>query len=371
MDSTSTRLTNNIPRIMTAWEKRALRDVKAANHQDSLALRDSLPEYLTQMSDALSKIIDRTQARKLSDKADSTRIGKKHGRERASSLHYTMDQLILEYHILRQVLFDIMEEEVDFTKTEREIIVCSIEQAVNDAATQFGDSLREFQQQLSHTLVHDLRNPLMIAKASSELIIRHKGKPEYCLDKSMMVIKNLDRIDSMITDLLDAGRKTAWESLNLDFHDCDLDLILKEIIEESVLAHGARFQYESNGMCVGQWNENGLRRLIENLTTNAVKYGLVNSQITFKLSTDLNKAIFTIHNEGSPIPPEEQSLLFDKFRRSKSAERKEGWGLGLTIVKEMVESHNGSIEVSSGPDKGTTFTVTLPKTPIKKGTIFE
>lgn len=366
MNTTSTRLKKNIPHIIAAWEKRALLEVMSAHHQDSLALRNSLPEYLAQMADDLSKNIDRTQARNRSDKEESTRVGKRHGSERAASLNYTMDQMILEYHILRQVLFDIMEEEKDLTSTEREVMICSIEQAVNDAATQFSDSLKDYRDHLSHTLVHDLRNPLTVARASSELILRNIDTSEYCAKKTKMTLSNLNRIDMMITELLDASSKKAWETLNQDFQDCDLDLILKEIIEGSTLAHGNRFKYESNGMCIGQWNKNGLRRLIENLTTNAVKYGLEDTPITFKLSSDRNSAIFTIHNEGSPIPDEEQSLLFDKFRRSKSAKRKEGWGLGLTVAKGMVESHNGSIVVSSGPDIGTTFIVTLPTTPIDK-----
>lgn len=58
--------------------------------------------------------------------------------------------------------------------------------------------------------------------------------------------------------------------------------------------------------------------------------------------------------------------MFDKFRRSKSAERTEVRGLGLTVVKGMVDSHHGSIEVSSGEDIGTTFIVTLPTTPVHK-----
>ncbi len=362
MISTSTRLTNNISRIMTAWEVRALREVTSAHHQGSLALRNSLPEYLSQMADALSKTIDRTHARNRSDKEESTRIGKKHGSERAASLNYTMDQMILEYHILRQVLFDIMEEEQVLTTIEREVMICSIEQAVNDAATQFSDSLKDFQEHLSHALVHDLRNPLTVAKASAELILRNKETSEYTSDKTKKVIINLDRIDAMITDLLDISRKKAWDNLSLDFQDCDLDLILREIIDGSEMAHGTRFNYESKGMCIGQWNEKSLRRIIENLTTNAVKYGIENSPITFTLSSDRNSATFAIHNHGSPIPTEEQSLLFDKFRRSKAAERKEGWGLGLTVVKEMVVAHNGSVEVSSGPDIGTTFIITLPTT---------
>src|SRR5690606_32735949 len=110
-----------------------------------------VPEYLEQLSDALSTIIDRTDARKRADRIDSERVGRKHGRERAGSLNYSMQQLIFEYHILRQVICDVMEEEVPLTPVEREIIVASIEQAVNDAATQFSETLRDIQEKLTHT----------------------------------------------------------------------------------------------------------------------------------------------------------------------------------------------------------------------------
>lgn len=364
MSSTSSLLTANITKIMNTWEQRALKEVQSAHHQESLALRDSLPEYLSQIADALSMKIDRTEARNLWDMDESTRIGKKHGRERAASLHYTMDQMILEYHILRQVLFDVLEEEVQLSRVEREVIICSVEQAVNDAATQFSDSLKDYQEQLSYSLVHDLRNPLMVAQISSELILRHKDTPPFCINKTNRIMANLKRIDSMISELLNVSRRKAWETLSFDFEECDLDLIIKEIIEEATLTGENRFIYESPGKTLGLWNENGLRRMIENLTTNAVKYGLKNTPITFKLNSTNESAVVSIHNQGPPIKKDELEILFDQFRRSRSAEREEGWGIGLSVVKAMVDSHQGSIEVESQKDQGTTFTISLPITPL-------
>src|SRR5688500_9140836 len=120
---TSERLRKNIDKILSIWEERVNKEVAAAHHQETVALRDSLPEYLNQLSDALSNTIDRTTARKRLDKMDSSRTGKRHGEDRAGSRHYTIDQLITEYHILRQVLCDVMEEEAPLTEVEREIIV--------------------------------------------------------------------------------------------------------------------------------------------------------------------------------------------------------------------------------------------------------
>jgi hypothetical protein len=93
-----------------------------------MALRNFLPEYflLLLLVDALSTNIDLTAARMNWDKKNSTRVGKKHGEDRAGSRLYTMDQLIIEYHILREVLCDFFEEEEPLTEIELEVIVCSI-----------------------------------------------------------------------------------------------------------------------------------------------------------------------------------------------------------------------------------------------------
>jgi signal transduction histidine kinase len=361
-NKTSERLSANIPLIMNIWEQRALSEVKAAHLEGTLALRNSLPDYLKHLASALSTKIDRTLARKRSDEKEATRVGKKHGKERAKSPKYTMDQMILEYHILRQVMFDKLEEDGHvITDIEREVMICSIEQAVNDAATQFSESMREYQDHLSHSLVHDLRNPLTIAKASAQLMLRNLEDPKYCSTKTHLIITNINRIDKMIEELLDVSRQKDWDTHALDLKECDMDFILREILEGFSIAHGDRFVYSSDGPCLGHWHYESVRRFMENLITNAVKYGTEKSPITFKVMQDAASATFSIHNNGTPIPEIDQPMLFDKYRRSSGAEKTTGWGLGLTIVKSLVEALGGTISVTSLVDQGTTFKIELPK----------
>jgi hypothetical protein len=98
-NQTSERLKQNVQRIMQRWEERARNEVAASMAHDSLILQNSLPQYLEQLVDALSTKIERTPARIKTDKLESTRIGKQHGRERAGFADYSMTQLIFEYHI--------------------------------------------------------------------------------------------------------------------------------------------------------------------------------------------------------------------------------------------------------------------------------
>ncbi len=365
--SASERLTRNTTKIMKYWEERARREVGAACHQESLALRDSLPEMLQLLATALSTTVDRSDLRILIDRFESERVGRKHGKERAGSLNYSMDQLILEYHILRQTICEVMEEEAILTPIEREAIVASIEQAVNDAATQFSDTLRDIQEKLTHTLAHDLRGPLTVAKTSAQLIMRRPDDENHCIKAASRISNSMDELDSMIHDLLDASRIRVGQGLTLEFDELDSDLIARQVADEANLTYGNRFVVKSTTPCFGYWNENGLRRVMSNLTTNAAKYGAPDTPVTISLIQHEDSISLSVHNEGSVIPKDEQAILFEQFRRSRTAGTAKGWGLGLTIVKGMTEAHHGTVRVESEAGKGTTFTIDLPKDSRKLG----
>lgn len=356
----SERLNKLNDKIMHCWEERALKEVEASNYQHSLALRDSLPEFLNQLSDALSTTINRTTARVKWDKDESTRIGKKHGKERAGMISYTMDQLILEYHILRQVICDLMEEETPLSDIEREVIVCAVEQSVNDAATQFSETLRDIQERLTQTLAHDLRGPLSAAKMNAQLFLRNPEDLSKGLEVTKRISSSLDRIDLMITDLLDAGKLRAGEKLVVNIQECDLEVILKQVTSETNFLCDNRVIFKSTGSELGMWNADGLRRVFDNLVINAMKFSDPNTPITIQLQKDEKNIKVCVHNFGKPISTDEIPFLFEQYRRARTSKDKKGWGLGLVVVKGVVEAHGGNVEVESSYAEGTVFRVVLP-----------
>ena len=104
-----------------------------------------------------------------------------------------------------------------------------------------------------------------------------------------------------------------------------------------------------------------IRRVIENLAINAVKYGAPSTPITLTLQQTETQISLTIHNEGDPIALDAQSILFQQFRRTISAEEQTGWGLGLFLAKSITEAHQGTLAVESAEGKGTSFIINLPK----------
>lgn len=359
-NSVTERLKHNIQRIMQIWEVRARNEVGASRHQDSLVLQDSLPLYLNQLVDELSTLLKRTSTQIATAQTETTRIGTQHGRERAGYAGYSMTQLILEYHILRQVIFQVLEEEAPLDVRERDIIIDSIEQAVNDAATQFSQTLRDIQEMFMVTLTHDLRGPVNVIKLGTQLILRRLTHGDTHLDVVTRMISAIDRMDTMIQNLLDASRLRAGQSLKFEFEECHLDLLLQEIVEDLNFTYGERFVLVSESDIKSSCSRKQIRRVIENLTTNAVKYGDPDTPITLTLQQTDTQISITIHNEGMPISPEAQSILFQQFRRTISAEEQTGWGLGLFLAKSITEAHQGIIEIESAEGKGTSFIVKLP-----------
>jgi signal transduction histidine kinase len=364
VDPVSDRLKLNAQKIMQVWEVRARSEVSASMHQDSLVLCNSLPQYLNQLVDELSTEINRTPVRITEDETESTRIGKKHGHGRAGFADYSLTQLIFEYHLLRQVIFQVLEEEVPLDARERDIIIDSIEQAVNDAATQFSQTLRDIQELFMVTLTHDLRGPLNVVKMGTQLILHRLERGDPHMNVVVRMVSAINRMDSMIQNLLDASRLRAGQSLKFDIEECDLNQLLQEVVEDLSFAHGERFIVVSEADVKSNCSRKQMRRVIENLAINAVKYGDPQTPITLTVQqTELHVSL-TIHNEGNPIALEAQSILFQQFRRTTSAEDQTGWGLGLFLVKSIIEAHQGTIEIKSVEGEGTSFIIKLPKFPV-------
>ena len=107
-----------------------------------------------------------------------------------------------------------------------------------------------------------------------------------------------------------------------------------------------------------------LSEIIYNLCDNAIKYTNDGGHISVNIRRCEKNAVLTVSDDGIGIPPEHHDRIFERFYRVDKSHSKAsgGTGLGLSIVKHAVQFHHGKIEVESKPDKGTTFTVTLPQT---------
>jgi PAS domain S-box-containing protein len=223
---------------------------------------------------------------------------------------------------------------------------------------------RTLREQFVSALSHDLRTPLTAAKMSAQLIPRQPNLPDKVYSLAARVRQNIDRADQMITDLLDANRIGGGQGLPIELAPCDLWQVVADTLEELSTVHGDRFLQVGEDRLQGNWDAKALRRLVENLCGNAIKYGDPTRQVTVSLKQGGDLVELAVHNWGNPIPVEEQEQLFHYFTRAKSAEAsgQKGWGIGLTLVRGVAEAHGGSVGVESTRERGTTFRVRLPRT---------
>jgi len=348
--------------VLSVWEARCRKEVTSAKSTPKLALRDSLPTYLNHLSEALAtnRRMDDWSVRQ--HDRDAMRIGKQHGADRAIGGNYELSEVIFEYHILREVIFQVLEKEGSLSAIQRDIILDSIEQAVNDAAVEFSEIQTGIQQKYVNTLTHDLKSPIAAAQMNAQLIIRNPAVPEPLSQSARKIVGSMNRLTTMIDDLLDAGRVRAGQPLALQFESYDLKETIQQVIDEAKVVNRNPITFANAESAMGSWSRDGIRRALENLIGNAVKYGTPGGPINVSLrKADANIEI-AVTNQGPPIAESEIPSLFDQYHRSKSAQEgpQPGWGLGLTLVRGVVMAHGGTVRVKSKEGLGTQFILNLP-----------
>jgi signal transduction histidine kinase len=337
---------------------RVRQTIRSAQHERKPILIDTLPVFLRYLAQALSEKHPRVTA------TEGNTVPQAHGGERARVTTYALQDLIREYQLLRQVILEVLGEEAPVEPEAERLITTCLDEAIRDACTAYLQFYKSVRENFTLALTHDLRNPLTAAKSSAHLILRRSESAEIT-KWAGRVVENVDRADAMLRDLLDASRLREGEHLSLTFAECELTSIARQAVAHLESMHGERFILVAPAPIHGFWSEEALRRAIENLCTNAVKYGARDQPITVSVHEAKGRALVDVHNRGSYIPPEEREALFQPFQRSERATRsgERGWGLGLTVVRGVAESHKGSINLDSLPETGTTFTLDIPIDP--------
>jgi signal transduction histidine kinase/DNA-binding response OmpR family regulator len=216
------------------------------------------------------------------------------------------------------------------------------------------------------TLSHELRTPLTAILGWSHLLRSGKFDQDGVTRALDTIERNARSQSQLIDDLLDVSRIITGK-LRLDVRPLELVPVIESVVESmrpAVEAKTIQVQVTldaSAGQIVGDADR--LQQVIWNLFSNAVKFTPEGGGIEVRLERDGSHARLTVGDTGQGIDPQFLPFIFDRFRQADgSTTRKHGGlGLGLAIVRHLVELHGGSIKVhSEGTDTGTTFTVVLP-----------
>lgn len=332
------------------------REVPAAAGESHPILIDTLPALLRHLAEALSPKHPRRTA------TEGSTVAEEHGSERVRITQFRLEDVIVEYKLLREVLFAVLEESEPLTSEERNTLNASVDQAITKACTAYALVQEGLREQVFATLAHDLRGPLGAAKVNAGLILR-KPSGDQVPRWAARIADSIDRADRMVQNLLDAMRVQGGGRLSLELEECDLVDIVRQAIENQQAEHGDRFVLAAPEAVRGYFAPELLRRAVENLASNAVKYGTSSRSISITVRQTHERAFILVHNHGSYIPVDHQETLFQAFRRLPETEAgdQRGWGLGLAQVRGAAEAHGGSVAVDSLPERGTSFTIDIPK----------
>lgn len=223
---------------------------------------------------------------------------------------------------------------------------------------------KEWREFFVSTVTHDLINPLSVINLLVDLLKR-KTTESAELNKIAEKMKlHVTKAKKMAKDLLDVNRLEAREWPALDLHYCCLRNIVLETVQSLTEMYPQRIQVKIlNESLIGLWDQLAINRILNNLVSNAIKYGQDSSPVTIELArTDHDRVSLSIHNWGDPISAEDQQNIFKKYHRGTklSGSKKRGWGIGLTLVKGLTEAQKGTIHLISSQTAETTFVVKLP-----------
>jgi PAS domain S-box-containing protein len=212
------------------------------------------------------------------------------------------------------------------------------------------------------TVSHELRTPLTSIIGYLELLGSGEPLGEEAARFVEIVRRNAARLQRMVEELLFLSRVEAG-GLELDLEDVDVVELARTALGSADPAAAAKritLEYDGPDALRTRADANRLGQVFDNLISNAIKFTPERGRVKVSMDSDEGTIVASVCDTGCGIPQAEQSRLFERFFRSSSTRDVPGTGLGLTIVRAIVESHGGSILFKSAEGEGTTFTFTLP-----------
>jgi signal transduction histidine kinase len=354
LSPTSLRMLALRERVLAQWEQQLRASVDPARGLSHPLLIDTLPAFYDNIAAALSPGCARLSG------VDGSTIATEHGGERARLTAYDYDTLVREYQLFRCAIFEVLYADgLQLSPQEVLAINGSIDVGIQQSLTAFSLVHAALRERFAAALTHDLRGPLGATSIALELILM-ADDPARMKSLAGRALDNVRRMDKMIQDLLHTMAFHSGARLDLEMSSFDI-LELASEVQADAVSRGLGVELAGQALR-GWWDRASLTRALENIVGNAAKYGRPGAPIRISVTSEHQRLLLSVHNQGDTIPPEEQECIFQLYRRAGTARstHQQGWGIGLPYVRAVAESHGGSITLDSTAERGTTFTINIP-----------
>lgn len=371
----STFIQEHKDEITDEWVKYAQDNIECTHTMD-------LEEVTDHVEALLDRIAEDMESSQTDDQQEKKSKGKKEmssGDKRAATAHgeqrldfgFNFMQLSSEFRALRASVLRLWSHksreenwETDFHDMIRfneaidEIWMVSLER--------FQTKLDESKSLFLGILGHDLRNPIATVKGANAILNLSDNKTEREEKALSLSRSSLKRMTELIDNLLELTELRLGTGMTTKKSTYDLQEHTKKIVDELQLGYPeANIVLDAPQPVEGEWDILRIEQMMTNLIINAIRHGEPGGEINVKISAEEEQALLSIHNNGEPIPDEIRKKIFNAGFSGSNGKlgMEKSFGLGLLIVKEVVEGHEGNVDVQSNREEGTTFTVSLPLKP--------
>ena len=350
--------------------------VESAKRLSSEELRDTAAELLKHIAEDMDSHqsepgrSDKSRGDTPENSPAVTEDAKFHAHARLA-VSFSLNEVVSEYRALRaSVLRRWREADVGDPVTAVDDVVRfkeAIDQALTESIAWYASQRDRSREVLTGVIAHDLRTPLGAIMMSAQFLVRSEalGGPE--AKAAGRIVSSASTMAKMVSDLLDFTQVRMGGILSISPAAMSLRELCKDAVAELRAFHPERaIELDVQDPVDGYWDRDRLRQVISNLVGNALAHGAADTPVMVRAAKTADSVELAVHNFGEPIPPGHQSDIFDPLTRlpkeGSGTRKPSGIGLGLFIVKGIVEAHGGSVSIASDRDAGTIFTVTMPQT---------
>jgi signal transduction histidine kinase len=361
--------------ILAEWEEFAKSSAPASGSMGITALSDHASEMLTVIAEDLKTPQGGfEQSEKSKGHAPALDINvrtaaEKHGTGRAES-GFTMDQMVAEYRALRASVIRLWtKDQQEVTPTDLDDLTRfneAIDQALAESVTRFTQDLDKSKEMFLAILGHDLRNPIGAVLTSAKFMLETKEIEEPHLTLTSRILSATTRMNHMVGALLDFTRSRLGGGIPIAPAKMNMGKAVHDVVNEICAAQPDRaIQVEARGALKGEWDSARMSQVLTNLITNALEHGSNRTAVKVDVQGNESEITIAVSNRGAPIPEDQLDGIFNAMKQHRTKGKKTGpsanLGLGLYIADQIVQAHKGRIDVESSEERGTTFTVHLPR----------
>jgi signal transduction histidine kinase len=364
--------------IMAEWEDFARTCSQTTTGvMDNAALRDHASEMLsviakdlnTPQGGAEQSEKSKGNAPEVDDKEKTA--AEKHGADRAES-GFSTDQMVAEFRALRASVIRLWtkaqgelgpEDLTDLTRFNE-----AIDQSLAESISRYTQDLEASKEMFLAILGHDLRSPLSTIIMSAQFMLETGELKEPHLELMSRIASSSNRMNNMVGALLDFTRSRLGGGIPIVRAEMSMEKLAHDVVNEIAAAHPLRtIEVESDGTQMGDWDCARISQALTNLIGNALEHGSDRTIVKVEVTGDETETTIAVHNRGAAIPTDQLGGLFNpmKNRETTANGASQGTsgnlGLGLYIADRIVNAHEGRIEVDSSEERGTTFTIHLPR----------